>query len=55
MELVVKLRFLNEYGELETFRPVDRAEASGRVAEVESGAEVVLIVSLLVISFMYIV
>ena len=49
IELVGKLRFLNEYGELETVKPVDREEASDGAA----GAGMVSFVSLLVIFFVF--
>ena len=53
MELVEKLQFLNECGELETVKPGDRAEASAVVVVGVSGAGVVLIVSFLDIFFMF--
>ena len=40
MELMGKLRFLYEYGELETVKPGDRAEASAGAAVGASGAGV---------------
>ena len=48
MKLVGQLRFLNEYGELETVKPGYQAEASDRVAVGASGAGMVLIFFLLV-------
>ena len=53
MELVGKLLFLNEYGELGTINPVDRVEASERAAVVSSGVGVVSIVYLLAIFFVF--
>ena len=53
MELVEKLQFLNECGELETVKPGYRAEASAVVVVGASGAGVVLIVSFLDIFFMF--
>ena len=53
MELVRKLRFLNEYGELETVNPGYQSEAS-MVAEVgDLGVGLMFIVSFLAISFMF--
>ena len=53
MEPVENLWFLNEYGELETINPGDQEKASEGAAVEESGAGVMLIVSLLVIFFMF--
>ena len=53
MDLEGKLRFINEYGELETFKPEDWEEASTGVAVIASGAGVVLLVYLLAIFFMF--
>ena len=47
MELVGKLRFLNEYGELENDDPGYRAEASAVAAVVASVAGMMSIVSFL--------
>ena len=48
MKLVGQLRFLNEYGELETVTPGYQAEASDRAAVGASVANMVLIFVLLV-------
>ena len=53
MELVGKLQFLNEYGELETVKPEDWVEALVGVVEGESGEGVVYIISFLAIFFMF--
>ena len=51
MELVRTLRSLGEYGELETFKPGDHAEAGAAVGA--SGVGVVSIDSFLVIFFIF--
>ena len=53
MEMVEKLQFLNEYGELETVKPGDRAEASAGEAVGESYTGVVSVVYFLAILFMF--
>ena len=53
MYLVGKLRFFNEYGELETADPGDQVEVLAGLAVGESGAGVLSIVSLLFILFMF--
>ena len=53
MELVGKLLFLNEYGELGNINPGDKVEASARAAVVSSCVWVVSIVYLLDIFFIF--
>ena len=53
MELVGKLRYLNEYGELETVKPGDREEALAVTEVVALGTWVVLIVPVLSTFYMF--
>ena len=52
VEMLGKLRFLNEYGELETVNPGDWEKASVAVEIRASGTGVVSVVSLFTIFFM---
>ena len=53
MGLVVKLRFLNEYGELETVKPGYQVKDSAGASVGSSGTGLVLIFSFLYILFMF--
>ena len=54
MELVGRLRFLNEYGELETVKPGYRAEVSAGAEVGSSGTRVMSMVYFLAILFIFI-